>query len=394
MSATSPFRIRVWKTAKAQPADMALPLSTPGDSCAVELRCLAGIRGNSGIHLVVSDAGGVRLRAEVAANPNEVVTLQVGLDASSAPYVWSRAAEVLLLPFDDRDPSPPIHPAGPNAPLDVAIIVDGTLRNWPPPPPKKTDQGEPPPPPPAKSPYLLDVKEELWAPHVDKLLTFVQELAAARDWRAAVLAFGDQDPPTPLSARDLRVAYRLKPEETNERALQPFGFDALRKRLIELPATPGCDFVDALADALAACINLQWRADARKVIVLTGDSPGFSILHALPRGADLCVREKDVDTTVAALHKLGVEIVTIYHAPDKELRLDNVTYQRELLAAVRSQYARLASLPAMAFEEATFEPQEAGRTVASIATPFARGPAFAELVRVGSVSSDETRTRH
>jgi len=385
-SACSQFSILVWKTARAHAVEMALPRSAPGDSCVVELRCLAGVRGNSGIHLVVSDAEGVRMRGEVAANPNEVVTLQVGLDEGGAPHVRNRATQVLLLPVDqDYNPSPPIHPASADAPLDIAIVVDGTLRNWTPPDPAAH--------PAPRSPYLLDAKEELWNSHVDKLLTFVKEIAAGRDWQTAVLAFGDQQPPPGLSAANLRVNYRIHPPAANERTLQTCDFDALRKRLISLPATSGCDFVDALADALAACADLHWRPRARKMIVLTGDSPGFSILHPLPKAADLCVRERDVDTTVAALHHLGVEVVTIYHAPSQALALETIPFQRELLAAVRSQYIRLASLPEMAFEAATFDPQEAARQVGAITTPFARGAALAELVRIG-VSSEETRTRH
>ena len=37
-----------------------------------------------------------------------------------------------------------------------------------------------------------------------------------------------------------------------------------------LEATSGGDFVDALADALIACIDLNWRNNARKLLVVFG----------------------------------------------------------------------------------------------------------------------------
>ena len=65
--------------------------------------------------------------------------------------------------------------------------------------------------------------------------------------------------------------------------------------------------MDALADALAECASARWHPEARKLLVVTGDSPGYSILNPAPWGANAAVREKDVETVALDLHRKGVE---------------------------------------------------------------------------------------
>lgn len=348
MTATSEFRLRAWGTTDAEMVDVRPP-------CIAELRCLPGAMG---VHIVLSDMDGVRLRAEAPANPGEIVPFHIDVDDKGAPHIWSDGFRILLLPSDDRyDAVRPILPAAADAPLDIAIVVDGTLRNW--------NVGGPP--------RLLDQKE-LWGAHVDALVDFITQLADGRDARAAVIAFGDQNPPA-VTAADLQPRYLLRP--TDEQ-LQTAGIGRLRERLLALEATPGADFVDALADALHACARLRWRREARKIVVLSGDSPGHSLLFPLPKGADLGVRHLDVDTQALALHRLGVEIVTIYQDPPAEKK---VGFARELLSGAKEQYVRLASIPELAFEAAAFHPAAAER-VGSIASAVARGMALGELVRI------------
>jgi hypothetical protein len=303
----------------------------------------------------------VRLRAEVAADPGEIVSVRIELDEQGAPHVWSRGRNVIFLPADPRyDPFPPIQPIPADAPLDLAIVVDGTLRAW-------TE----------KNAGLLDHKD-LWAAHAERVIDFAARVTEERDWRATVIAFGDQEPPA-VTAPDLRPRYWMYPTE-EDRSLRPIALEQLRERLLTIPSSPGADYVDALADALAVCAGLHWRPNARKVVLLTGDSPGSSLLHVLPKGADLCVRRQDVDTQAAALHKQGVEVVTIYHAPPADLGLYRLSPQDELLRSARSQYLRLASLPELAFEAAAFQPERAAERLERVAGPIGRGAALGALI--------------
>src|ERR1044071_8138179 len=116
----SELRLRVWNTAAKEPMEVPLPATQPEAPCTVRLRSLLG---SSGIHLVVSDEAAVRLRAEIAAGPGEVVPLQIGVDEEGAPHVWGRGLDVLLLPVDAfYDPPPPIQPPK-QGPIDLAIVI-------------------------------------------------------------------------------------------------------------------------------------------------------------------------------------------------------------------------------------------------------------------------------
>ena len=376
MNAPSELRLRTWDAVQHAPADV--PLRFDGAIALMEVRCLPGA---SGIHVVLSDAEGVRLRAEVMAEPGEVVPLCVELDERGLVCLSSRGREIVYLPGDVRyDPPPPIRAASAQAPLDVAVVVDGTTRSW----PEKVaaPSGEKEAAPASTAAGRLLERKDRWSAHVEKLAAFVERIAEGRDARIAILAFGDQPPPA-VTAADLQPAYRLHPPD-DERVLQPLDRARLRERLLALPSSPGADFADATADALDACVRLHWRKDARRVVLLTGDSPGASLLHPLPKGADLCVRHHDVDTRAFALHRLGVELLTIYHDPPRTLGLHTIAPQRDLLAAARDQYERLASLPELAFEEASFQPDVAAGRLRALEGVIARGFAFGELVHAAA----------
>jgi hypothetical protein len=346
---TAPLQLTIWDGTRAN--DLPLAISQSRDVCTVRLRCLPGA---SGIHLAVRDAEGVRWRGELAAYPGEVVPIQVGIDDGGALYVSSRS-DLLVLPVEVMfEPPPPIAPASCTAPLDIAFVIDGTLRDW-------TAGGQ-----------LLRARER-WAAHVENLIALVSRLSEGREARAALIAFGDEDPPALMPA-ELRPAYHVAVSQP----LLPLNIPGLREALKAVRATSGTDFVDALADALHACRSLRW-GDGRKVVVVSGDSPGLSLLEPLPKGADLRARQHDVDTQTSYLYRLGVEIVTIYHAPPPESALANLTFAAELLKTARDQYTRLASLPELAFDAATFDADQAADRLARMGGVVARGAALGEL---------------
>jgi hypothetical protein len=292
--------------------------------------------------------------------------LRFELEDGGVLQLSSHGRSILHLPADVRyEPLAPIRPAPVPAPLDVAIVVDGTTRFWP---------GSE-----AAPSRLLDQKDR-WSEHVQALVRFVEGVAASRNCRATVIAFGDQTPPA-VTARDLQPHYLLFPEE-DDRTFQCFDAERLRDLLMNLPSSPGADFVDATADALDACAQLSWRKDSRRVVILTGDSPGESLLYPLPKGADVCVRHFDVDTRALELHRNGVEILTIYHPPPTAL----LAVRKELLTSTREQYERLASLRDLAFTNTSFDPEAAATQFRERSEAIARGAALGVLVRAAASS--------
>ncbi|HEX2835311.1 MAG TPA: hypothetical protein VHW00_20015 [Thermoanaerobaculia bacterium] len=357
MNNTPRLRLRTWNAEEARPIETQLALSGSGGAASVNLRCIAGA---SSVHVVLSDKEGIRVRAEIGADSEELVTLRVELDDAGLPTLRSRGRNVLLLPTEERyEPPSPIQRPSADAPLDLALVIDGTLRHW--------DAA------PTQSTALLEHKE-LWGGYVEKLVAIVREFSNGRDTRSVIVAFGDQELPG-VSASDLKPRYHLLPRQ-EDAILQAINLASIQDRLVSIPPTPGGDFVDALADALAMCSRLHWRDDARKVVIVCGDSPGASLLNPFPHGAELCARHRDVDTESLRLHRQGVEILTIHHAPATP-RV--VRMERDLLAAARDQYTRLASLPEMALSLAGLDPGAVVSILQRVHGSIGRGPALGML---------------
>lgn len=326
-----------------------LSLTGPGSSCSLRLRSLPGA---SGVHLALTDGKDVLLRAEVASESEEWVEVSLEWDAGGRWSVASAGRRVLQLPVEDANaPLPPLRPAYHARQLDVTLLVDGTAQ--------------------AAGKALL-AERERWHAHAELLVALAAGLAEAMkaDLHAAVIAFGDRQVPA-VSAQDLKPVYHLDPAEPEERILRAMDAGQLRSRLLSLRPTSGGDFVDALADALAACQGLRWRKGARKLLVVTGDSPGYSILRPAPWGGDAQVRENDVDVEAAVLHHQGIEIVTLYHAPE----VDTATFEfvRPFVEHARAQYLRLASRPGLSFEAGSFDPAAAVRALTSRVPVLGRG---------------------
>lgn len=364
-----------------EPVQERLEVDASG-SAQVSLRCPEGA---AALHLEVVDEDRVPLaRAEIEAAGGEEVAVRVRME-DEVVVAESRGRRVRLLPSDLRyAPALPIEPRGEEASLDLLFLVDGTAKTG---LDEGAEVGEPAGVRRYESLRPLLSDEEAWEGHVEFLLGIAQALCEKReDCRVGVLAFADEPPPE-ATAPDLKPAYLLHPAPPGCRNLRPYEAPELRRSLLSVPASSGGDFVDALAEGLAKCADLPWRGDARKVVVLSGDSPGFSLLHPAPRGADARVRRLTVDAQADELHRRGVEIVTIYNdAAEQAGVYTNLRPQKSLLEHARLQYARLASWPGLAFRLSTVVAERIAGTLAATPDLLARGASY------GILAGERSRT--
>lgn len=382
----SPLTFKALDPATGRVSDCALPLVEPPGRCSFRLRVLPGA---TGLHLAFSLRETVVRRFEVPGTAGETVTLEVDWAGGDNLSLTSQERPVLTLPPDGQyRPPEPLLPQEPGAPLDLAILVDGTTRSYrQEPEPVPVERGDP-----RQTARAVSVAEALlgpqgrepWGAFVDQLLAVAAELAGLHsDCRTAVLAFGDAQPPL-ATAADLKPEYHLYPKAKATRNFRSFEAGALRAQLLAIPPTSGADFVDALADGLAACGDLHWRAEARKLVILVGDSPGSSVLHPAPQGSNARARSRDVDLEATELHGQRIELATVYFHPPAESGLFALELQQSLLRFAREQYHRLASLPEWAFEAGSFEGRAAAQTLKPPTSPLGRTATLGERVEIPS----------
>lgn len=335
-----------------------LPVAESGEAVA-RLRCLAGA---SGIFLELREGETLRLRVEVPALPGDELAVSFRRSGQGHLVAESPGRRVLHLATDvPYEPPKVLPPPAAGAPLDLALLVDGTMRAG------GTNGG-----------WLLG-DPGAWADEVATLVAFAEALAGdAAPFRAAVFAFADEPLPN-AKAPDLLPAYKLHPgpEARQLEALDPA---RLTRRLLALPPSPGGDFVDALARAIADCHSLAWRDEARKVVLVLGDSPGFSLLYPAPPGSDGRSRACDVDEEALRLHDSGVELITLYHSPSEDELAAALAIERSLLDFAAAQYCRIASRPELAFGTADFEPITAAEVLRTREGRLGRGATWGEWV--------------
>jgi len=152
---------------------------------------------------------------------------------------------------------------------------------------------------------------------------------------------------------------------------------------IEPLVGPGDDFVDALAESLRECKDAKWPATGRRLLVLSGDSPGHSILHPPPARADHHPRRYDVDHEAEVLCAAGVEVATLFH--DEALASGALhSTARDLARHAKEQYRRLASLPAFACLSSSWAPSAfAQELIRSRPAAMTRGPCLGHDLGVG-----------
>jgi hypothetical protein len=305
-------------------------------SCKIRLELAAGA---SAVQVVVRDTDKVVLAMEVAAQPGEDVTIEFRCDSAGAIHATARNRPFLVLP-DEKPPEPLLlsPPAGNE--LDLAILIDGTCLH-----PTGTD-------PDGKATSSLDyllspalTKE--WRIVVSELAEFASIVAAkySNIW-ATTMAFGDEPMPDLANAL-LTPAYLVFPISAEDRQLRftPPGqiVPQLSAQLLKTPYSPGGDFVDGLADGLRAVRELLWRQSSRKLLLIFGQSPGYSVLDPADELANLIPRTVCVEEEITLLHQKGIEVMTIFHHPSEA----EERYSRNMphfFQHSRRQFANLASL--------------------------------------------------
>jgi hypothetical protein len=335
---------------------------------------LLAIPGADAVHVAISSGatGAILCRCEIPASPGSCVSLTLR-QGEGGWLIESDLPGLLLLPAGAGEPLPALPPGTPTTEQatdwDVALVIDATARWFEPAESGTLD---------ASGLLLADQQRRV---ALGRLLT---ELLCALtpeqgQLRLAVLAFGDHPIPG-VDAKALRSAFSLQHRGQQDRIpMRPFQGRDAQDILQGLDATPGGDFVDALADALAGCRTLPWSA-ARRLLVIVGDSPGHSIAHPAPPGADVLAREHDVDLEVAALHAdRQVEVVTLYNRPPAELIERISEPARALLVHAEEQYRRLASLPDYARDLDGLDAVALARQLRERSTMIARGASYGIL---------------
>lgn len=364
MSATpeaGAWSVDVFEGRKRAVISRPVPLDRARARCQLRLHPLPGA---TAVHLPIRKDDTVRLRAEIPCAGDDV-RITLTLDDSGEIAVTSPLHAVLTLPGHHRHA--PVAPLVPStaAALDVCLLVDGTTLQY---GTTSPDGIEGP---------LLGTSE--WADHAAALASVVEALERKYPGpRCTVLVFADGVTDVGY-AEDLRPDYLVKPDRRDRR----FAVRTTRELVTEvagLQPTSGADFVDALGYALRECTKLPWRDDARRLLLLTGDSPGLSLLHPAPRGADARARRADVDRAALELHATGVEIMTVYHAPPPGVF--PTARMRELSAFARAQYVALASRVGMAYEAATFDAAKAADDFIDATEAAGRGAAYARLLEI------------
>lgn len=305
----------------------------------LKLKSLAGAKG---IHLSVhkdSDPSQSIFRINIPTTHQEILNLQLHFNNEQQQVqldLPGRDYQILPLDSQYEAPSPKRLPLL-NQLMDIVILIDGTCQTF-------SEQGT--------RPLLKDY--DTWETTAKPLVSLIEWFEKnTESLHSSILAFGDY-PLDIIKSNQLQPQYSLYPSDTSSRALQMMTTLQAKERLQNLPDTPGGDFVDALADALLTIGQLHWREDARKLVIILGDSPGFSLLKPIPEGGNAAIREWDIETAQHKLVNKGIELATIYV---EQGNYNEQSLQGQLQQAARQQYQSIATYPSIGFTQNTFNPK-------------------------------------
>jgi hypothetical protein len=352
------------------------PLELKSNRAEIQLGCIAGSRA---VQLTCTTEQGQGVRAEVDCLHEETIQIEISLREGNRLNIASAGRRVLYLPLTSSEAPPPLVPAANGQKLDLLFLIDGTTMQTA--EVAKVGVEATPGQPDVKNPKEYELlplvgSEPAWSNFVEKLAGFASELEKKyTQIRTSVLCFGERTATVVgFGAPDLRPDYLLVPSQRDRRTFKSFSKDRLRSTLGVLRYSPGGDFVDALAYALHECHELSWGPDARRLLVLMGDSPGHCLCRPLKEvwQIDNRVRKLDVHWEAERLHRRGIELMTIYYVP-KSLKAYVHGTAHVFLEYARQQYEDLASRPQFVFLASSFEPAVAAQAVVKETSAVARG---------------------
>lgn len=340
-------------------------------NCEVRLEPLPGA---SALHVRVR-VGHSAVRLEIEPDSEGLIPLQVTWSEERILRLASGPRTIVTLPDEERyAPGLPLRPVRDSGKLDLLFLIDGTTKTL-------ANSGKGPGFAPLFEAGESGPRDQL----AQKLGKFVAELGKSySNIRTGVMAFGDHSMRFISSAPDLTCRYLFYPETPAARKLRPYNANKLNQQITRLPHSSGGDFVDALSEALHECRQVGWRTDARRILMLCGDSPGFSLLDSAPPGADIHVRHVDLYAEAMRLHAdHKVEILTLYMGFQASAENNPYTISArkalEFLNHARAQYEKLASLPTLSWDDSTFDPEVAALAVQAVPERIARGACWGAL---------------
>lgn len=328
--------------------DHPLPLNDEGE-CELWLDAAPGAQA---VEIAIKQDGVLQALAEIATRPDEPVPLRLRQLEGGRWRIGSERS-VRTLPLEGRSASPLLRrPSGEQ--LQLFFLVDATAR-------RVVAEAERF----TVAPLLSQAQSAPWDDCVAALCSFAGALVSEYpSWRFSTLAYGDTSDDLEDVTRELRPRWAVYPERQEERRPRPGDLEELDRLLSAIPPSPGGDFVDALAEGMQACADAALRDQSRKILVIFGDSPGHEVSNEVPPFADAQLRACDVDEQAARLFELGFEIVTIYNDRG-DVDPQGLAFKTRdwgaYLGFARRQFARLAAIPAWAFERSRFQPEEAAR---------------------------------
>lgn len=319
---------------------------------------LQSINGSKGIHLCLeAEDKSIIKQIQIESRPNEIIQVRLQKESDSEHInVSSANTQTTILPPDQfYKPEYGAFLIPENKQIDVLFILDGTMLSL---SLDKYNNKE------TKTHFLLDDND--FSQNLSSLInSFLGAIdSEVEDIRCSFLSFADKSIPK-TNAKNLKSQYVLDPESKSDHFFSVWDKDQVTEQINQMRGSSGGDYIDELAEALhVATEDYNWRPEARKLVFIIGDSPGFSIINPAPViggiQANAAIRYYDIDSEITHLHRQGIEVMTLYLIDEKLFRSAKGLDKYKLYT--QQQYTDLASLNKFSYIWGKWEPKEAAQS--------------------------------